>query len=125
MSGRSRSLHGERGLKFQGLSHQLRLDKSLPTWGAWIEMRDQNRHRENPHSRSLHGERGLKCIPPSRRAAAGRRSLHGERGLKLGQRLKAPQPVSRSLHGERGLKCPLLQTEELHQRVAPYMGSVD
>ncbi len=54
-----RSPHGERGLKFACRIDILYIRPSLPTRGAWIEMR-QERGWSTYKRRSPHGERGLK-----------------------------------------------------------------
>ena len=81
--GRSRSPHGERGLKYQGRGR-------LMTYAT---------------GRSPHGERGLKCRTRAALPPAGRRSPHGERGLKSPRRKQTRRRGGRrSPHGERGLK---------------------
>ena len=98
-----RSPHGERGLKLPGAQHSgLRL-KSLPAWGAWIEITTGKAKAYLILSRSPHGERGLKYpsdTPPN-------------------------LTFSRSPHGERGLKFFPARGDLGSQQVAPRMGSVD
>ena len=65
----SRSPHGERGLKYELKIISLVGLASLPTRGAWIEIRAQGPKGETGASRSPHGERGLKSykdeqVPP-------------------------------------------------------------
>ena len=121
-----RSPHGERGLKCRRHHRRLIWPPSLPSRGAWIEIRQpqdwfwrlyvapltgsvdwnspmipQNTRR---NSRSPHGERGLKCKQGRRWRRTGCRSPHGERGLKLLAEELDVIKFSRSPHGERGLK---------------------
>ena len=56
-----RSPHGERGLKCSELASALeRIEESLPTRGAWIEIPSVASGNASKISRSPHGERGLK-----------------------------------------------------------------
>mgnify|MGYP000618337570 CR=1 FL=1 len=59
---KSRSPHGERGLK--SLFRVLRVAPvlSLPTRGAWIEIPESVLRSQPLRGRSPHGERGLKFI---------------------------------------------------------------
>ena len=57
---RSRSPHGERGLKFQASRKLPLAPSSLPPRGAWIEMIADCGLLNNTARRSPHGERGLK-----------------------------------------------------------------
>ena len=102
--------------------------KSLPVWGAWIEIFlglvfwlvvlvapcmgsvDWNLlsmvKNIQVQRRSLYGERGLKSWFSQSIAIRFRRSLYGERGLKSREwDDRKKENVCRSLYGERGLKC--------------------
>ncbi len=57
----SRSLHGERGLKYYVASDVGTRLPSLPSRGAWIEIAKEAGQAITELGRSLHGERGLKC----------------------------------------------------------------
>ena len=144
-----RSPHGERGLKSCGAVVAGRIQRSLPSRGAWIEIRLTTWLPPCPVSRSPHGERGLKLIPRRPAADQGRcRSPHGERGLKYhigaldgGQQRSLPsrgawieiflhffsgtKHEGRSPHGERGLKSKKVKRYHLPLGVAPLTGSVD
>ena len=78
----SRSPHGERGLKYPLFRRNAPLKWSLPSRGAWIEIRLARRDRPYRRGRSPHGERGLKYLLPDDKLSNHRRSPHGERGLK-------------------------------------------
>ena len=58
----SRSPHGERGLKFRRKTIGLRLVRSLPSRGAWIEINGAPGGDLMVYGRSPHGERGLKYV---------------------------------------------------------------
>ena len=60
--------------------------QSLPTRGAWIEMKSGSKRKRKRKRRSPHGERGLKfrTVPAGCRRHS--RSPHGERGLKYGEK---------------------------------------
>ena len=124
--GQRRSPHGERGLKLTYEEILGKLNKSLPAWGAWIEIVARVENHDEAGGRSPHGERGLKFVSEIKEAwdssslpAWGAwieiirkhgaymtegRSPHGERGLKLRFYITDDHNVSRSPHGERGLK---------------------
>ena len=57
---RGRSPHGERGLKSCRVREVVNAYMSLPTRGAWIEMRSASDAPSSRPRRSPHGERGLK-----------------------------------------------------------------
>ena len=57
--------------------------ESLPTRGAWIEMRAIDRYKKDKQGRSLRGERGLKYCAREFYYEEEGRSLRGERGLKF------------------------------------------
>ena len=59
---RSRSPHGERGLKYVQHQYQRPDRESLSSWRAWIEIMQSCCHGIGSAGRSPHGERGLKCI---------------------------------------------------------------
>ena len=90
-------------MKFHALSLSAISNQSLPTRGAWIE---------------------IKAVDPSLKLDSGR-SPHGERGLKSAVGKKPAAGYGRSPHGERGLKYLYLALLVLSQRVAPHTGSVD
>ena len=124
----SRSLHGERGLKFFIAPYVAPELLSLPSRGAWIEIRSEFAAYSRPLGRSLHGERGLKykfrkywkirqMSLPSRGAWIEIAYLYNtifrilwslpSRGAWIEISLyaaKFPAIIGRSLHGERGLK---------------------
>ena len=75
---------------------------SLPTRGAWIEIRRRGR-RSRWRSRSPRGERGLKFLALAHELLARRRSPRGERGLKFWE----------------------LDLVDVSAAVAPHAGSVD
>ena len=56
-----RSPHGERGLKLYSVYFRCHGATSLPSWGAWIEITSPSTTMRVVSSRSPHGERGLKC----------------------------------------------------------------
>ena len=61
-----RSPHGERGLKFEfNPLYDVDVQRSLPTRGAWIEIRRITELVQFQPRRSPHGERGLKYRTPS------------------------------------------------------------
>ena len=97
-----RSPHGERGLKCGDAGAGRAGQRSLPAWGAWIEMSAGDFARV------------YWC-----------RSPHGERGLKLTDNLTRFKRQSRSPHGERGLKSLVVFVFGPCPMVAPRMGSVD
>ena len=124
------------------------VSKSLPSRGAWIEIRHWDKSSVCRYRRSPHGERGLKYQHPAKVCQGDGRSPHGERGLKLAMWLERYGDArGRSPHGERGLKSflpvwPVGQPMSLPsrgawieiwvslgdsqiQRVAPLTGSVD
>ena len=84
---KSRSPHGERGLKFPADD----VAAVIPC-------------------RSPHGERGLKLMTIDAILKSKGRSPHGERGLKCPLARIQPDISRRSPHGERGLKCSALVT---------------
>ena len=61
-SGRRRSPHGERGLKYVPASLSPWTGPSLPLRGAWIEIGSGMQSMTSRRSRSPYGERGLKCV---------------------------------------------------------------
>ena len=125
--GRSRSPHGERGLKYKRKRLQSYPRWSLPARGAWIEI-----YRSRSHSgcgRKSLPARGawieIIFLPPLKNQVQSlpargawieipstvyiiahfrRRSPHGERGLKWSTVRKMCGGIRRSPHGERGLK---------------------
>ena len=122
-----RSPHGERGLKYCVLSSNLSYAESLPTRGAWIEIRSLsfvrcsgvrslptrgawieigrcNKIDAKQARRSPHGERGLKLLSLDTASQVLGRSPHGERGLKYADWIIFVVFDRRSPHGERGLK---------------------
>ena len=58
-----RSPHGECGLKLEIWWQITIVERSLPAWGVWIEMRLIFITVPAAPSRSPHGECGLKCAP--------------------------------------------------------------
>ena len=56
----SRSPHGERGLKLDVDAALVTMTQSLPSRGAWIEIKILPLRRSMYICRSPHGERGLK-----------------------------------------------------------------
>jgi len=60
----SRSLRGERGLKFLSAGFKPPAGLSLPTRGAWIEIYLKYTFVFACFGRSLRGERGLKFVQP-------------------------------------------------------------
>ena len=104
-----RSPHGERGLKSPLGPGQVDGRQSLPTRGAWIEIRSAIRSPRASRSRSPHGERGLKSVNRERRERWDGRSPHGERGLKYFGHPRHFCARSRSPHGERGLKLSAVE----------------
>ena len=81
--------------------------ESLPAWGAWVEILPQQSDEWDEYRRSPHGERGLKSDMFADGLTPDGRSPHGERGLKYQFTdivIKIPR---RSPHGERGLKYAL------------------
>ena len=99
-----RSPHGERGLKYGGGAAGGHGLLSLPSRGAWIEIRFRSCMSETHVGRSPHGERGLKSGDTHKIRTSKGRSPHGERGLKWVPPAAGPGGHSRSPHGERGLK---------------------
>ena len=81
MGTKSRSPHGERGLKSGTGAHGHTGHDSLPAWGAWIEMWYHVFSLKEAF-RSPHGERGLKFAKLCQKNIFAIRSPHGERGLK-------------------------------------------
>ena len=79
---KSRSLHGERGLKFLGPNDSMQAYWSLPSRGAWIEILIYNQCGQPARSLPSRGAWIEICV------------------IKLG----SPSKLCRSLHGERGLK---------------------
>ena len=59
---KSRSPHGERGLKCTVAQAVESHPRSLPTRGAWIEIKWIAELQAKTSSRSPHGERGLKLF---------------------------------------------------------------
>ena len=59
----SRTPHGVRGLKLEGLVERHRTQRSHPSRGAWIEMSRAEPPTECTPSRTPHGVRGLKSLP--------------------------------------------------------------
>ena len=55
-----RSPHGERGFKLHKIWIQGVLRRSLPAWGAWIQVGMMDIRELNAVCRSPHGERGFK-----------------------------------------------------------------
>ena len=78
--------------------------RSLPAWGAWIEIPSLKNWQVPLWSRSPHGERGLKSHGLDVPHVVVRRSPHGERGLKSCTKERYYAIRGRSPHGERGLK---------------------
>ena len=60
---KGRSPHGERGLKYQVDQGPAGVNQSLPSRGAWIEIRPMTQQEIADQGRSPHGERGLKLGP--------------------------------------------------------------
>ena len=79
---KSRSPHGERGLKCMAVQTDTINKQSLPARGAWIEIVMQDIIAPKFLGRSPHGERGLKYMKYVEWGTHGSRSPHGERGLK-------------------------------------------
>ena len=144
---RRRSPHGERGLKCS-LPHKRQFRcKSLPSRGAWIEIKIiEDRVRSGDRSLPSRGawiEMVYSPVSPPSWASLpsrgawieilsngdaqlneGSRSPHGERGLKSDR--TAPPGRSRrgrSPHGERGLKSPCLRQGEGHHPSLPSRGA--
>ena len=78
--------------------------RSLPSGGAWVEMRPSSAATPTQSCRSPQGERGLKFDRRDEVFARLGRSPQGERGLKSLNSLGIVQDNRRSPQGERGLK---------------------
>ena len=121
-----RSPHGERGLKSSNLRFkQASALVSLPTRGAWIEIAGCNCCFGGCSGRSPHGERGLKYADARYWTCTPGRSPHGERGLKSYNAIR-DEKVIRSLP-TRGAWIEIRITMSMYPRliVAPHTGSVD
>ena len=147
-SANGRSPHRERGLKFvnprqllgitfgslpsQGAWIEIRWKlgtahyiKSLPSQGAWIEIFLCNKVKDL-RCRSPHRERGLKCNI-TKLITYSRKSLPSQGAWIeiFSVKSSACNTSSRSPHRERGLKFYILRFFLCHTAVAPLTGSVD
>ena len=126
MAAAGRSPHGERGLKFSSAARSSDSAQSLPTRGAWIEIRAWADRMLLEYGRSPHGERGLK-FSSAARSSDSAQSLP-TRGAWIEIRAWADRMLleyGRSPHGERGLKFFILYPGIVLIAVAPHTGSVD
>ena len=122
-----RSPHGERGLKWIKQTKKLRVQRSLSSRRAWIEIIIQTYHLIG-YCTSLSSRRAWIEIQwkLKEKLLLTRRSPHGERGLKSGNSRQLRQCSGcRSPHGERGLKSLVVLVELLKMNVALLTESVD
>ena len=107
-----RSPHGERGLKFFIFYHLGKLTLSLPTRGAWIEIPSGGWSIGTIASLPTRGAWIEIAVHGAEVAVALRRSPHGERGLKFRDHRDKHHHLRRSPHGERGLKSSNLRFKQ-------------
>ena len=121
----SRSLRGERGLKYTGCNPVNRYLLSLPARGAWIEIEGSLYKPVRGIRRSLRGERGLKSLSQDIAGMYNCRSLRGERGLKSPFALFSARPhLSLPARGA-WIEMPSSTKLPVEMSVAPCEGSVD
>ena len=121
---RSRSPHGERGLKSRYCPPRCLPPCRSPHGERGLKLKS-GRRQPTSSRRSPHGERGLKCTGPFLKRCCFCRSPHGERGLKLFLAFLQLRPEESLPSRGAWIEMPRTLGHFFRAQVAPLTGSVD